>query len=419
MVTSRVIATPIVADAKAALKKGALGVALYHSGTDKLPGLGHQLRRCVEKAFPAPPSETAWDFMSIALAVFAADRFVLRSEAEDGWTRVIALDVALANPKIWKPYLPRLADTLRFLTGDIWRLNVTSGGAKPPNFPPRLSDRDCVCLFSGGMDSLLGALKLQNEGRTPFLVSQGSPKEITPQKYLSNALKLDGYRFEGKVSEKWRPPYEGSTRARSIIFFAYGVAAAEAHGFGELFIPENGLIAINPPFTPRRLGSLSTRTTHPHFLSELEAVLHGVGLKVGLLNPFEGVTKGTMLKQSKSKNLESLVSNSYSCGKGKRLNGQCGRCVPCLIRRAAFHAAGVKDRTLYKTDLTKSKKNDDVMAARFAAAKAAKSSKAELTRWASMAGPLPTDPARRKKVVAGITKGLLELGDYLDSIKWR
>jgi 7-cyano-7-deazaguanine synthase in queuosine biosynthesis len=419
MVTGHVIATPVVADAKAAKKQGAIGVALYHSGTEQLAGLGHQLVPAVQKYFPRPPSEAAWDFLSLALAVFAADRFVLRRDGEDGWTRVIALDVALANPTPWKPRLPKLAATLRFLTGDIWQISVRGGGAKPPTFQPRLSDRDCVCLFSGGLDSLLGALRLQHESRNPFLVSQGSPKEITPQKYLAAALKLDGFRFEGKVSEKWKPPYEGSTRARSIIFLAYGVAAAEAHGFQELFIPENGLIAINPPFTARRMGSLSTRTTHPHFLSELEGVISAVGLNVKLINPFEGISKGDMLKKCKAPNIEALAAASYSCGKGKRLNGQCGRCVPCLIRRAAFHAAGLTDKTPYKTQLAKSKRNDDVMAARIAAARASTASKAEMARWIAMAGPLPSAPARRKKIIAGVSKGLDELNAFLNSIPWR
>jgi hypothetical protein len=46
----------------------------------------------------------------------------------------------------------------------------------------------------------------------------------------------------------------------------------------------------------------------------------------------------------------------------------CGRCVPCLIRRASFHAAGIIDQTGYwAEDLTQHTANEDVASARFAA----------------------------------------------------
>lgn len=420
MVRTRVVATPIAKDAAAAhAKPDTIGVGLYLGGTSALPGLGNHLRESAERRLPKPPSEVSWDFLSIALAAFAADRFVLRSDAEDGWTRVIALDVALSNPKPWLPQIPRLEAALRFLTGDIWQISIRGGGAPPPKFPAKLTDRDAICLFSGGLDSLLGALKLLDDGRLPFLVSQGSPKEIHPQEYLAQAIKLGSFRFDGRVNERWGTPYEGSTRGRSIIFFAYGVVAASAHDLDELFIPENGLIAINPPFTPRRLGSLSTRTTHPYFLGELEGVLQGAGIKIRLTNMFEGMTKGEMLKKCKHPDIEKLAAVSYSCGKGKRLNGQCGRCVPCLIRRASFQASGVADKSIYKTKIDKSKKNDDVMAARIATARAAKASKEDLARWSMRSGPLPVDPVRRKKIVGAVSRGLAELADFLDGVKWR
>lgn len=421
MVISKVVATPILNDAKAEHKKNnTIGVALYHSGSKKLPGLGANLRRAVTKSFPAPPSQAAWDFLSLALAVFSADRFVLRRDADDGWTRVISLDVALFEPKPWISQISALEAALRFLTGDIWKISIRSGGAAVPLFDSRFSDRDSICLFSGGLDSLLGAIHLIEAGKAPFLVSQGSPKEIQPQVYLANKLKLDGgYRFEGRVSEKWAPPYEGSTRARSIIFFAYGVAAATAHGLSELIVPENGLIAINPPFSPRRIGSLSTRTTHPYFLGELEGILRNVGIAVKLTNPFEGKTKGEMIRECKSKKLNALLSSSYSCGKGKRLNGQCGLCVPCLIRQAAFHASGVKDKSNYKKDIKKYKRNDDVLAARIASARVKKLNAGDVLRWINAAGPLPIDPKRRKKIVSGVSRGMKELGLFLDDVKWR
>lgn len=35
-----------------------------------------------------------------------------------------------------------------------------------------LRKQDCICLLSGGMDSLVGAIDLHEEGRNPLFVSQ-------------------------------------------------------------------------------------------------------------------------------------------------------------------------------------------------------------------------------------------------------
>jgi len=420
MVATRVVATPIVVDAAAAhALNDTIGVALYHAGSYELPGLGKRLHDSARRYLPGSPSQTAWDFLSIAIAAFAADRFVLRNESEDGWTRVIALDVAVADAGLWEAQRSKLEGALRFLTGDIWQISFREGGSQAPIIAARPTDRDTICLFSGGLDSLLGALKLVKNGQKPFLVSQGSTKEVGPQIQLATQIGLHNHRFDGRVNERWRTPYEGSTRGRSLIFFAYGVVAASAHGLREVIVPENGLIAINPPFTPRRMGSLSTRTTHPHFLSELEGVLLAVGENVRLTNIFESKTKGEMMAECDHPQIAQLSAASYSCGKGKRRNGQCGRCVPCLIRRAAFHKAGIPDGSTYYSDLSRSTRNDDVMAARIATARMRSVSQAEMSRWATKSGPLPALGTRRQEITGAVTRGLVEMADFLDGVPWR
>lgn len=414
----RVVATPVVADAQTASDLGDIGVALFHPGSPSLPGLGGHLHASAIRYLPASPSSASWDFLSIAIAAFAADRFVLRSNAEDGWTRVIALDVALNDPGLWEPQRRCLEGALRFLTGDIWQLSLRAGGSSPPMVPKRPSDRDVICLFSGGLDSLLGALKLVDQGRRPFLVSQGSSKEVGPQLRLAQAIGLQNERFDGRINERWRTPYEGSTRGRSLIFFAYGAIAASAHGLREVIVPENGLIAINPPFTPRRMGSLSTRTTHPYFLTQLEEAMAGAGLDVRLTNIFEGMTKGEMMAACAHQDIANLAAQSYSCGKGKRINAQCGRCVPCLIRRAAFHSSGIADATAYRADLRFSAQNDDVMASRIATTRARHCTADEFSRWATRSGPLPADPTRRDAITGAVTRGLVEMADFLDGVAW-
>jgi hypothetical protein len=261
---------------------------------------------------------------------------------------------------------------------------------------------------------LIGAIDLTAAGRRPLLVSQASPKEGKIQRHLANRIDLDEYRFQGRVTERAAPPYEPSSRARSVLFFAYGALAAAGLG-GELFVPENGLISINPPLTRRRIGSLSTRTTHPHFVSSLQAVFDHVGLGITMTNPYTHKTKGEMLAQCGPISAQ-IASASYSCGKGKRLNKHCGRCVPCLIRRAAFFKAKIADSTDYAADnLARHATNDDVYAARLATAALAHR---DIARWAAEAGPLPTDLVRRTAHVDVVRRGLEELRDYLGTVAW-
>ena len=42
----------------------------------------------------------------------------------------------------------------------------------------------------------------------------------------------------------------------------------------DIYVPENGFISINTPLTRRRIGSLSTRTTHPYFINSLQLIFN-------------------------------------------------------------------------------------------------------------------------------------------------
>jgi hypothetical protein len=416
-----VLASPRPAIVRAANRGDTRGILLYGTGSTRMPGLGRSL---VESSLglPAEVPTVVWDFLSIALAVFATDRFVVRDSAPDRWTRIITLDVEIADPEPWQSEIPAIASLLRFLTGDIWHIQLLPNGARPPKTRRRELRHDCASLFSGGLDSLVGALDLKVEGRLPLLVSQATPKEGEIQSRLASAIGLDGSRFVGKANERFSGPYEHSQRARSILFIAYGVLAAAALAASqgnrdvELVIPENGLISLNPPLTRRRLGSLSTRTTHPFFLHSLQEVFKNVGIAVRMVNPYHFVTKGEMLVNCAATDLKKLAPISYSCGKGKRINMQCGRCLPCLIRRAAFHSSGIADRTeYYADDLTQEASSDDVHAARMGSLL----SKSDVERRVTLSGPLPNDKLIYDQFVNVAARGLAELGDFLASFKWQ
>ena len=90
--TTQILASPHIEHAAAARSNGGLGLALYQVGHPALAGIGHTLLREIKKLQQAP-SARAWDLLSIALAIYGADRFIPRRNSPDGWTRILALEV--------------------------------------------------------------------------------------------------------------------------------------------------------------------------------------------------------------------------------------------------------------------------------------------------------------------------------------
>ncbi|MRR53964.1 MAG: hypothetical protein EG822_05545 [Deltaproteobacteria bacterium] len=302
------------------------------------------------------PAPRAWDMLSLALAVITADFAGLRNQSPDGWTRDFELDVAVGDPDFWNHQAAELEAALAFLTTDRWRLQFHTGGLLLPSQRELVRpNEDCVVLISGGLDSLVGAIDLTATGRRPFAISQTVRGDA--EKQLEFAASIGGGLNHLQLNHNVCVPGadESSQRARSLIFICYGVLAATTlHSYhnGEavpLYVCENGFIGINPPLTGSRLGSLSTRTAHPEFLGRLQRVLEAADLRVSIINPYANKTKGEMLRNCVDQTLlNAMAVRSTSCGRFQRFNyRQCGRCVPCQVRRAAFMTWGEQDTTGY------------------------------------------------------------------------
>jgi hypothetical protein len=354
------------------------------------------------------PSQEAVDLFRVATAAYCADLLVPHRTAYDRWSRHIVVHVPVADRARWEATAPALCELLDFLSGDHWGVVFREAQVPPPprgrpmRITPAPMQADAVSLLSGGLDSAIGGADLLAAGQTVAFVSHNAKSGGATFSSPAQQAVLDafGRHFPADLARPLRfrlnppSPVAGetesvtTTRSRSIIFFALGLLVASAldaaHGGAPvpLVVPENGLISLNAPLTKARLGSWSTRTTHPHTLAMLREVLRRIGLPTPLHTPYAGQTKGEMLLAWATRERRiavDLAGASISCahpnqsrflGSAQR-QPHCGTCVPCIIRRASTQHAGVDDGR-YSFDLPsalptlKPRRSADVLAFRYA-----------------------------------------------------
>jgi len=331
---------------------------------DKPKSAGFCLHTNFRDLWPLPEGkkEPVQVFLLFALAVWAADKLVPRSPRPDAWTRDLVLEIPATSN--WAALVSRLALLMGFLTGDAWsiqpresQVEIKFAGRWPHPWQPT-----AAALFSGGLDSLTGAIDLLEQGHRLVLVSHYDYGQLAATQQTLAAALAEHYGPERLHHLPLKVQLEGpelTLRSRSLLYLALGLTAVSAFpGNLPLIIPENGWISLNPPLTLNRLGAYSTRTTHPHFLEELTALWQQVGLAHDLENPYQNLTKGEMLAQCRNLSLlEKLAPLSMSCARPvagrwqREPAGACGYCYPCLVRRAALHRLGW-DRTVdYRVDV--------------------------------------------------------------------
>jgi len=312
-----------------------------------------------------PMASTA--FLYLSAIVYAIDRFVLREKNSiEGWSREFDVDFKLPEADMFSSCKNQIERLLSFLTGDYW--NCSFYGCNTIDLPDFEENHyydqvTQVNLFSGGMDSLIGAIDymaLHSDGHV-FLASHydktmKGPK--TDQRHLLQHFNMqypERYLsfLHGPVLIEPEVAVDATCRSRSLMFIAIALQVAIYRNCG-VVIPENGSVSLNYPLSPSRRTSCSTRTTHPIVLHRLRTLFESLGIMVSVINPYEFMTKGEMVQQCADRGfLLQVLSDSNSCGKRGRKQfffdnsdaTHCGRCMPCMYRRAAL--VGFPDHSTY------------------------------------------------------------------------
>lgn len=322
--------------------------------------------------FGEAASPLALDLLRLAVAVYGADKVALRKDTSDCWTRSLELRVPVSDPERWRGSADAFEGALRFLTNDRWSLRFrrdrATGGPSEQLFPA-----DAVCLFSGGLDSLTGAIDLLEGGNRVVLVGHYDSNPLRPRQVQLFERLRDHYgpervehrpfylRASGVTKQQARPLPAGrepTTRSRSFLFISAASVVASTHGLDRIHMPENGYIGLNVPLEASRLGACSTRTTHPHFMELLAKAFDQAGVTITIENPYRLKTKAEVLGSCRNQDLlTSLIEETVSCAhpevgrwahEGYR---NCGYCYPCLMRRVSLSGLGADDPSSYWIDV--------------------------------------------------------------------
>jgi hypothetical protein len=235
------------------------------------------------------------DLLEVATYIYAADSAIPRggrSDAQLGarWRRRLRLVIPVRRPDLWAspPVSSALSETLSFLSEDDYAFEFAPLVEWPP-VPSYLElsgdDLDAfapgeVILFSGGLDSLAGAVEeLATDGNRVALVSHRSASKIaSAQKTLVADMRArlgPGKILHVPILANLQTDVGGEPthRTRSFLFAAFGAVTARLFGLDRIQFFENGIVGLNLPPVGQVVGARATRTTHPQALAGFRRVL--------------------------------------------------------------------------------------------------------------------------------------------------
>lgn len=327
-------------------------------------------------------SEESLDLMILSFFAYGIDRFVQRKPfSVDGWSREITVSLPVVKLAKWKTQKQAVEKLLSFLTGDYWAVNFyknTMDVLPIVALDSQYKVQFCqVNLFSGGMDSLIGAIDQLESSKNPVLFishydqkmggPRGDQEKLIPvlqKKYPNRFIHIPAVNvFLDDVRIR-----ETTCRSRSIVFIGMANLFADVLKVN-VCVPENGTVSVNYPLSPSRRCACSTRTTHPTFIDEVAELFNALAITTKIYNPYKFSTKGEMANNCKNLTFfKAILALSNSCGKrGHRAHWDgpgthCGICMPCIYRRSAL--LNIADGTSYGNNINKlnftSKKGQDI-----------------------------------------------------------
>jgi 7-cyano-7-deazaguanine synthase in queuosine biosynthesis len=305
------------------------------------------------------------DLIDIAVYAYCADQAVPRGELTDrnfgeDWRRRLFFRIPVRHPELWNdPETTRLlVFVLSFLSEDQYDFQFEPLAEPPPsqNYFAFTEDyrggrAEEMVLFSGGLDSLGGAIRevVTDRRRIVLVQHRPSPKGAPRQRALLRALQAKA--GEGApdliavcINKDRGLTQEFTQRTRSFLYAALAAALAEALGLPRIRFFENGVVSLNLPPSAQVVGARASRTTHPQALRAMSGLFARLaGHPFAVENPFHWLTKAQVIEGIAAAGCADLIRLTASCSHLRQAQSEvphCGRCSQCIDRRFAVLAAG-------------------------------------------------------------------------------
>ncbi len=298
------------------------------------------------------------DLLEVAAYVYAADCATRRGrqwtdgDSKEPWSRDFAFVIAVREPEFWasQQISSQLAELLNFLSNDKYSFTFVPLKRERPDqqryfefgdredWPFHAPER--VIMFSGGLDSLAGAVEMAKTGGGLTLVSHRPVSTLSSrQRNLFRALKRE---FPGRLIHVpvWINKREGlgresSQRTRSFLYAALGAVVGESVQAGGVRFYENGIVSLNFPVADEVVRARASRTTHPVALQALQALCSKItGRDFVVDNPYLFKTKTEVIAGLGVNGAAHLIPHTCSCAHSMfkpKMQSHCGSCSQSSI----------------------------------------------------------------------------------------
>lgn len=232
------------------------------------------------------------DLLEIAGYVYAADRMIGRGDNDaleyHSWSRELHFIIKVRDANFWSQAEigQSLCKALSFVSGDKgYTFIFESGGADigqsslfdNVNFPLEKKENSIIGLFSGGLDSLAGALDMLNKtDKNLILISHRSNSNGVAQ-IQDGIYSLLNKDFPGRIQYlafycnlHGERAVEETQRTRIFLYTAIAYSLSTLASEKEIHVFENGVTSLNFSKRADLINARASRTTHPKTLKLLE-----------------------------------------------------------------------------------------------------------------------------------------------------